>query len=95
MNDLLIVFIGLGIMLYIFFILGTSRNAIIKGFNGVLWFLFSLILPPIAFMAVIFIKSDSGKEAKEYNFLEKIIMDLSQPFVDLAHTSRALLGVNI
>ena len=30
MNDLLIVFIGLGIMLYIFFILGTSRNAIIK-----------------------------------------------------------------
>ena len=95
MNDLLIVFIGLGIMLYIFFILGTSRNAIIKGFNGAPWFLFSLILPPIAFTAVIFKNSDGGKEAKEYNFLEKIIMDLSQPFVDLAHTSRALLGVNI
>jgi len=95
MNDLLIVFIGLGIMLYIFFVLGTSRNAIKKGLNGVLWFLFSIILPPIAFIAVLFINSGNGKEEREYNFLEKIIMDLSQPFVDLAHTSRALLGVNI
>ena len=95
MNDLLIVFIGLGIMLYFFFILGTSRNAIIKGFNAGAWFLFSVILPPIAFTAVIFTNKKDGKEEKEYNFLEKIIMDLSQPFVDLAHTSRALLGVNI
>jgi MFS family permease len=95
MNDLLIVFIGLGIMLYIFFVLGTARNAIIKGFNGVLWFFFSIIIPPIAFTAVMIINSNNSNEKREYNFLEKIIMDLSQPFVDLAHTSRALLGVNI
>jgi MFS family permease len=41
------------------------------------------------------IKPHDGKTEKEYNFFDNIIMDLTQPFVDLAHTSRALLGVNI
>jgi MFS family permease len=95
MNELLIVFIGLSIILYIFFVLATSRTAIKKGYNGVLWFLLSIVLPPFAFIAVILIKPHDGKSEKEYNFFDNIIMDLTQPFVDLAHTSRALLGVNI
>ena len=95
MNDLLIVFIGLSIILYIFFVLGTSRTAIKKGFNGIIWFLFSIILPPFAFVTVLLVNSKDSKADKEYNFFDNIIMDLTQPFVDLAHTSRALLGVNI
>jgi MFS family permease len=95
MSDLLIVFIGLALILYIFFVLGTSRTAIIKGYNGILWFLFSLILPPIAYVAVLFQNKREGIDKKGYNFFENITMDLTQPFVDLAHTSQALLGVNI
>jgi MFS family permease len=95
MSDLLIVFIGLAIIFYIFFVLGTSRTAIIKGLNGLLWFLFSLLLPPIAFTAVLITAPKQTKAKEEFNFAENIIMDLTQPFVDLAHTSRALLGVNL
>lgn len=95
MSDLLIVFIGLSIILYIFFVLATSRTSIQRGFNAVLWLLFSLILPPIAFIFVLIIKPNKAKSKEEYNFTENIIMDLSQPFVDLAHTSRALLGLNL
>ncbi|HQJ47436.1 MAG TPA: MFS transporter, partial [Ignavibacteriaceae bacterium] len=95
MSDLLIVFIGLSIILYIFFVLATSRTSIQRGFNAVLWLLFSLILPPIAFISVLIIKPNKAKSKEEYNFTENIIMDLSQPFVDLAHTSRALLGLNL
>jgi MFS family permease len=95
MSDLLIVFIGLAIIFYIFFVLGTSRSAIQKGYSGLPWFLFSLILPPIAFAAVLLLAAKKIKPKEEYNFAENIIMDLSQPFVDIAHTSRALLGVNL
>jgi proton-dependent oligopeptide transporter, POT family len=95
MNDLLIVFIGLAIMLYIFFVLGTARTAIGKGLNGLPWFLFSLVLPPIAYISVLFVQGKEAKRKDEYDFAENIIMDLSQPFIDLAHTSRALLGVNL
>ena len=95
MNDLLIVFIGLAIMFYIFFVLGTARTAIQKGLNGLLWFLFSLVLPPIAYVSVLLANKKQAKSKDEYDFAENIIMDLSQPFIDLAHTSRALLGVNI
>jgi len=95
MSDLLIVFIGLALIFYIFFVLGTSRTAIQKGLNGILWFLLSLILPPIAFLSVIMVKPKQEKNKDEYDFAENIIMDLTQPFVDLAHTSRALLGVNL
>lgn len=95
MSDLLIVFIGLAMILYIFFVLATSRTSIQKGFNGLPWFLFSLILPPIAYGFVLLTKAKQAKSKEEYDFAENIIMDLTQPFVDLAHTSRALLGVNL
>ncbi|MCU0364666.1 MAG: MFS transporter [Ignavibacteriaceae bacterium] len=95
MSDLLIVFIGLAIMFYIFFVLGTSRTAINKGLNGTLWFLFSLTLPPIAYISVLLATPKQVKTKEQYGFAENIIMDLSQPFVDLAHTSRALFGVNL
>jgi len=95
MSDLLIVFIGLAIMFYIFFVLGTSRTAIKKGLNGSLWFLFSITLPPIAYILVLLATPRQSKTKDEFDFAEKIIMDLSQPFIDLAHTSRALFGVNL
>jgi MFS family permease len=95
MNDLLIVFIGLGIVFYIFFLLGTSRNAILKGQNGLLWFFFALLLPPIAFIVILKKDKNELSSIEEYNSFDKMIMELSQPFVDLAHTSRALLGLNI
>ena len=95
MNDLLIVFIGLALIFYIFFVLATSRTSIQKGFNGLTWFLFSLVLPPIAYVFVLLAKAKQAKSIEEYDFAENIIMDLTQPFVDLAHTSRALLGVNL
>ena len=95
MSDLLIVFIGLAIILYIFFTLGTSRTAIQRGKNGILWFLFSLILPPVAFIAVLFVEKKSDIPKEEHNFFNNMVMELTQPFIDLAHTSQALLGVNI
>jgi len=95
MSDLLIVFIGLAIMLFIFFVLATSRTAILKGYNGLPWFLFSIILPPFAYIGILIAKPKAVKEKEEFDFAENIIMDLSQPFVDLSHTSRALLGVNL
>lgn len=95
MSDLLIVFIGLAIIFYIFFVLGTSRTAIQKGYSGLPWFIFSLIQPPLSFIIILLLKPRTGKKSEDYNFTEKIIMDLSQPFVDLMHTSRALLGVNL
>jgi MFS family permease len=95
MNDLLIVFIGLSIIFYIFFVLGTSRTAINKGYPGLPWFLFSIILPAVAYIIILLLKPKTAKASEDYHFTEKIIMDLSQPFVDLAHTSRALLGVNL
>ena len=95
MSDLLIVFIGLAIIFYIFFVLGTSRTAIQKGYSGLPWFLFSLIQPPVSFIIILLLKPKTVKKSEEYHFTEKIIMDLSQPFVDLMYTSRALLGVNL
>ena len=95
MSDLLIVFIRLAIMLFIFFVLATSRTAILKGYNGLPWFLFSIILPPFAYIGILIAKPKIAKAKEEFDFAENIIMDLSQPFVDLAHTSRALLVVNL
>ena len=95
MSDLIIVFIGLGLILYFFFVLATSRNAIFKGYNGVVWFLLSLILPPIAYFTIIFLPVKKSKGKEQYNSFDNIVIELTQPFIDLAHTSRALLGVNI
>ena len=71
MNDLLIVFIGLAIMFYIFFVLGTSRTAIKKGLNGSLWFLFSITLPPVAYTLVLLATPKQAKTKEEYDFAEK------------------------
>lgn len=95
MNDLLIVFIGLALILYLFFVLGTVRNAILKGKNGLVWLLLAMVLAPLAFFGVIILaKKDEGQKEK-YSAFDNIIMDLTQPFIDLAHTSQALLGVNL
>ncbi len=96
MDDLLIVFIGLALILYIFFVLGTARLAVTRNSNGIAWFLFSLILPPIAFLGAIRIpKPAVVKDVGDNSYFENIVMDLTQPFIDLAHTSRALLGLNV
>ena len=71
MNNLLIVFIGLGLILYIFFVLATSRTSILKGFNGLLWLLFSLVLPPIAFVLVLLTNPKKVKAKEEYDFAER------------------------
>ena len=95
MVELQIVFIGLGLILYIFFTLGTARLAIQKGQNGVLWFLLSLVLPPITYLLMLMREKGESKPEEDFNFFESIAIELTQPFVDLTHTSRALLGVNI
>lgn len=95
MSDLLIVFIGLAIILYIFFVLGTSRTAILKGYSGLPWFLFSIILPPISYLLIMSKTKKEKPVGHKDTFFEGIVMELTQPFVDLAHTSRALLGVNL
>jgi MFS family permease len=94
MNDLIVVFVGLAIILYIFLVLATARVAILKGLNGKLYFLFSLVLPVISFPYVLSVKN-GGTDVKQKGFFEDTIMELTQPFVDLAHTSRALFGINI
>lgn len=95
MNDLIIVFIGLAIILYIFFVLGSAWLAIKKGKNAILWFIFSLILPVITFPLLLLADAEEIPEEKEESYFNDIIMELTQPFVDLAHTSKALLGLNI
>ncbi len=94
MSDLIIVFIGLGVILYFFFVLGTARLAIQKGQNGLLWFLISIILPPVAYF-IVFSSAKKEKPKEQSDFFENIILELTQPFIDLSKTSRALLGVNI
>jgi len=119
MNDLLVVFVGLSIILYIFLVLGTARLSIQKGLNSIglvslsvfstililtLYilfkiplFIFSLIIviPLITFILAL-IKGDIiYDKIKDDTFFNRTIMELTQPFVDLAHTSRALLGLNL
>lgn len=118
MSNLLIVFIGFGIILYIFFILGSARLAIIKGLNGMALtavsiavavvlivlvsitiispILVSLILVPplLSYLSTIFYKP-VGEIKKKDSFFNNTIIELTQPFIDLAHTSRALFGLNL
>ena len=95
MNDLLIVFIGLALILYLFLVLGTARTAVLKGRNGILWLIFAVLTPIVAYIIILLLKPKEVKVDQAKGFLQTIIMDLTQPFVDLASTSRALLGVNI
>ncbi len=119
MNDLLVVFVGLAIILYIFFVLGTARLAIQKGMNSIgltalsifttilvivsyilidlPYYVFAIIIvvPLITFLMTLFAGNSIGENVKEETFFNRTIMELTQPFVDLAHTSRALLGLNL
>lgn len=95
MSDLLIVFIGLAIILYLFLVLATARQAIIKNLNAPFWIFFALLLPLVAFIILQFVKKKVESSPHEKSFFENIVMDLTQPFIDLIHTSRALLGLNI
>jgi hypothetical protein len=93
MNELLVVFIGLALVLYIFFVLGTARLSIQKGLNGIVWTLLALVLAPFTFFIVLFNKNEK-REITEGNFFDNIVMELTQPFVDLASTSQAMFGLN-
>lgn len=95
MNELLIVFIGLAVIAYLFLFLGASRLAIQKGFNPIAWVVFSFLLPPVAYVITLIKPKEKEVELKKKGFLENIILDLTQPFIDLTKTSRALLGVNL
>ncbi|OGU55784.1 MAG: MFS transporter, partial [Ignavibacteria bacterium RBG_13_36_8] len=91
--DLLIVFIGLAMILFLFSWLGTARMAIKKGYQGLLWVIIGLI-PILPFVMMLLLPKKPAEKTK-LGFVENIINDLTQPFIDLAHTSRALFGLNL
>ncbi|MBS3945910.1 MAG: MFS transporter, partial [Melioribacter sp.] len=93
--DLLISVIGLGLIVYFVLLLGSTRLAIRKGFNAIAMFITALILPPVALIIVLFIYGRENIERDEKDTFANIIWEVTQPFIDLAHTSRALLGLNI
>ncbi len=118
MNDLLVVFVGLAMILYIFFVLGTARLAIQKGLSAIgftalsllstiaiiaiyssiaisyLIFIVAIAIPLGTFLLTLFNKNKI-EERTDGSFFDNMIMELTQPFVDLAHTSQALLGLNL
>ncbi len=119
MNDLLVVFVGLSIILYIFLVLGTARLAIEKKINSIALTLLAALLPivviylfaelenilsvmgiavlfPLAtFLYTTIVKVNKDVQSNDDSFFKNTIMELTQPFIDLAHTSRALLGLNL
>ncbi len=119
MGDLVVVFVGLAIILYIFLVLATARLAIQKGLNSIgltflnlistiviivayslleitpLVFIVAIIIPVLTFIYTFFNKNEITELTEGDSFFKDTIMELTQPFVDLAHTSQALLGINI
>jgi len=118
MSDLIVVFVGLAIILYIFLVLGTARLAIQKelsaiGFTSLTIFVTVLtiltyammdvspfifgiiIIVPLLTFLIVLLNKNVISEGKNETFFNNTIMELTQPFVDLAHTSRALLGLNL
>lgn len=93
--DLLVSLIGLGLIVYFVILLGGTRFAIRKGFNAQTMFLSALILPPVALSIVLFIYNRKNVARDEKNTFSNIIWEVTQPFIDLAHTSRALVGLNV
>ncbi|MCX6168062.1 MAG: MFS transporter [Ignavibacteriales bacterium] len=93
--DLLVSVIGLALITYFVILLGATRLAIKKGFNAIAMFLLAAIVPPIAVIIVLFIYGRAEVERDEKNTFTNIIWEVTQPFIDLTHTSRALLGLNI
>ncbi|MFC2133748.1 MFS transporter [Bacteroidota bacterium] len=92
--DLLIVFIGIAMIVFLMSWLGTARMSIQKGYNGGLWLVIGLV-PVIPFIIMFYMKKKDKSDDGELGFVDNIINDLTQPFIDLAHTSRALLGLNL
>ncbi|MEW6195462.1 MAG: MFS transporter [Bacteroidota bacterium] len=93
--DLLVSLIGLGLITYFIILLGGTRFAIRKGFNAATMFSIALLLPPAALLIILFISGRKDVERNEKNTFGNIIWEVTQPFLDLAKTSRALLGLNI
>ncbi len=92
MENLKIVIIGLALIEFLFVVLSTTRISIKKGQNSVLWFILSVVFNFFALAAIYFIEGNSKKEKTEF---DKTIIDITQPFIDLLHTSVALSGVNV
>ncbi len=93
--DLLVSVIGLALITYFVILLGATRLAIKKGFNAIVMFLSAALVPPVAVIIVLFIYQRGNVERNEKDSFNNIIWEVTQPFIDLAHTSRALLGLNI
>jgi proton-dependent oligopeptide transporter, POT family len=93
--DMLNVYIGLSIIVYFISLLGSARIAIQKGYNGVIIFLGSLVLPIISLLYAIMLRPKQNKNEKKINQFESIVLELSQPFIDLFSTSRAMFGLNL
>ena len=93
--DLTIVYIGLALIFYFVILLGATRFAIRKGFNGVSMFVVALILPPVAVIISLFIAKRKDVDSDSLDSFGKVIYEITQPFLDLMHTSRALVGLNI
>jgi len=93
--DLTVVYVGLLLIAYFVIVLGSSKVAVRKGFNSALMFSIAVILPIIAPIIVLFIFKRENVDESKYGTFDKIIIEITQPFIDLMHTSRALLGLNI
>ncbi len=55
----------------------------------------SLAIPILTFLYTVFTKEKEKKSKENFVFFDNIIMELTQPFIDLAHTSQALFGLNL
>ena len=119
MKDLYVVLVGLSVIFYIFFVLGTARLAIQKKLNSILLtalaallpiiviyfflneenafiiILLALAIPLAAFLFTIFTKENKSKIIGKVSFFDNIVMELTQPFIDLSKTSQALFGINL
>ncbi|MBI1931248.1 MAG: MFS transporter [Ignavibacteriales bacterium] len=119
MKDLYVVLVGLSVIFYIFFVLGTARLAIQKKLNSILLTVLAALLPIIviyfflneenafiiillalaiplaAFLFTIFTKENKSKIIGKVSFFDNIVMELTQPFIDLSKTSQALFGINL
>lgn len=119
MKDLYVVLVGLSVIFYIFFVLGTARLAIQKKLNSILLtalaallpiiviyfflneenafiiILLALAIPLASFLFTIFTKENQSKVIGKVSFFDNIVMELTQPFIDLSKTSQALFGINL
>jgi proton-dependent oligopeptide transporter, POT family len=93
--DLTIVYVGLTLIAYFVIVLGSSKIAVRKGFNSLLMFFIAVLLPVIAPVIALFIYRRPNVDPSGYGTFDNIILEITQPFIDLLHTSRALIGLNL